>query len=75
MMSAAGGYVFGTNPDGTLNPLDVGLNQQGAVRGMELLLQLIKEGIMPTGIDYATMMSLFKRRQNGHDRNRSMGYR
>lgn len=65
MMSAAGGYVFGTNPDGTLNPLDVGLNNKGAVRGMELLLQLIKEGIMPTGIDYATMMSLFKEGKMG----------
>ena len=65
MMSAAGGYVFGTNPDGTLNPLDVGLNNQGAVRGLELLVQLIKEGIMPTGIDYPTMMSLFKEGRMG----------
>jgi len=65
MMSATGGYVFGTNPDGTLNPLDVGLNNNGAVRGLELLMQLVKEGIMPTGIDYPTMMSLFKEGRMG----------
>ncbi|NLG83048.1 MAG: maltose ABC transporter substrate-binding protein, partial [Firmicutes bacterium] len=59
-MSATGGYVFGTNTDGTLNPLDVGLNNKGAVRGVSLLLDLIKKGIMPTGVDYPTMMALFK---------------
>lgn len=60
LLSATGGYVFGNNPDGTLNPLDVGLNNKGAVRGMELQVELISKGIMPTGIDYNTMMTLFK---------------
>lgn len=60
IMSATGGYVFGTNPDGTLNPLDVGLNNKGAVRGASLLVDLIKRDIMPTGVDYQTMMVLFK---------------
>lgn len=60
IMAAGGGYVFGENADRTLNPMDIGLNNQGAVRGMELLLDLIKKGIMPTGIDANTMATLFK---------------
>lgn len=60
IMSAAGGYVFGANADGTLNPLDVGLNNKGAVRGLSLLDKLIEDGLMPAAIDYNTMMGLFK---------------
>lgn len=60
LMSAAGGYVFGTKPDGTLDPLDVGLNNKGAIRGLTIFDKLIEDGIMPIGIDYPTMMGLFK---------------
>ena len=60
IMSAAGGYVFGVNKDGTLNPLDVGLNNAGAVRGLSLLDKLVEDGLMPQSMDYNTMMGLFK---------------
>jgi len=60
LMAAGGGYVFGENPDGTLNPLDIGLNNKGAVQGMQVLLDLVTDGIMPTGIDANTMATLFK---------------
>jgi|CZCA01.1.fsa_nt_gi maltose/maltodextrin transport system substrate-binding protein len=60
IMSAAGGYVFGDNKDGTLNPLDVGLNNAGAVRGLSLLDKLVEDGLMPGSMDYNTMMGLFK---------------
>lgn len=59
LFSATGGYVFGENPDGTLNPLDVGLNNEGAVRGLEIFDQLIEEGLVPVGIDYNTISALF----------------
>lgn len=65
LMSATGGYVFGTKADGTLNPLDVGLNNKGAIRGLTLFDKLIEDKIMPIGIDYPTMMSLFKSGQLG----------
>lgn len=65
LMSATGGYVFGTKADGTLNPLDVGLNNKGAIRGLTLFDELIEDKIMPAGIDYPTMMSLFKNNQLG----------
>lgn len=58
-LSAAGGYVFGTTDEGILNPLDVGLNHEGAVLGLNLLNQLIQDGLMPSGVDYTMMTSLF----------------
>ena len=59
LFSATGGYVFGINPDGTLNPLDVGLNNEGSVRGLEVFDDLIESGLLPVGTDYNTMTSLF----------------
>lgn len=59
LLSATGGYVFGENPDGTLNPLDVGLNNAGAVRGLTLFRDMLREGLLPVGTDYNTMTSLF----------------
>ncbi|MBA7708150.1 hypothetical protein ES703_117042 [subsurface metagenome] len=45
LSSATGGYIFGENPDGTTNPLDIGLANEGSIRGANLLLRLIEEGI------------------------------
>lgn len=59
LLSATGGYIFGENPDGTLNPLDVGLNNAGAVRGLTVFRDLLREGLVPVGTDYNTMTSLF----------------
>jgi len=60
IMSAGGAYVFGNNPDGTLNPDDIGLNTQGGVQGLQLLKALIDEGIMPLGVDSSATTTLFK---------------
>lgn len=57
--TAFGGYIFGKNPDGTLNPCDIGLANDGSVKGAYLLLKLIKEGLVPIGTDYQMMTSLF----------------
>lgn len=65
LFSATGGYVFGTNPDGTLNPLDVGLNNEGSVRGLEVFDHLIESGLLPVGTDYNTMTSLFNQGRVG----------
>ncbi len=65
VMSAGGAYVFGKNPDGTLNPDDVGLNTPGGVRGLQLFRDLIEAEIMPLGVDYNTMTTLFKEGKTG----------
>jgi len=59
LLSATGGYIFGENPDGTANPLDIGLASEGAIRGANLLLRLVQEGIEVPGADYQTVIGLF----------------
>lgn len=41
-LSAGGGYVFKDN-DGTLDPKDIGLNNTGAVAGLEFISSLVNE--------------------------------
>lgn len=65
LLSATGGYVFGTRANGTVDPLDIGLANAGAVRGAELFARLIREGILPAGMDYNTMTSLFQQGKVG----------
>ena len=60
IMSAGGAYVFGNNPDGTLNPDDIGLNTKGGVQGLQLLKGLLDDGIMPLGVDSNATTTLFK---------------
>jgi len=60
--SMLGGYVFGTDEEGVLNPLDVGLANAGAVEGFEFFERLLDEGVIARATPYDTMMSLF---QNG----------
>jgi len=59
LMSATGGYIFGKNPDGTENPNDIGLANEGSIRGVKLLDRLVKEGIEKKGMDYAIVTGLF----------------
>lgn len=65
LFSATGGYVFGTHEDGTPNPLDVGLNNAGSVRGLEVFDHLLESGLVPVGTDYNTMTSLFNQGRVG----------
>ncbi|MCI2426148.1 maltose ABC transporter substrate-binding protein [Candidatus Acetothermia bacterium] len=58
-LSASGGYVFGVDEYGALNPRDIGLANEGAIRGGELILRLVKEGIIFPGVDYGVMAGLF----------------
>jgi maltose/maltodextrin transport system substrate-binding protein len=53
LISAAGGYAFKRNADGTYDARDVGINNPGAVRGVETLMGLIKAGVMPRTASYA----------------------
>ena len=59
LFSAGGGYIFGTTPEGKLNPCDVGLDNDGAIAGATLLDRLVKEGVEVSGADYAMVNGLF----------------
>ncbi|MGD9210033.1 MAG: maltose/maltodextrin ABC transporter substrate-binding protein MalE [Desulfobacteraceae bacterium] len=59
LLAANGGYVFGKNPDGSLNPKDVGVDNEGALKGATMVVDLIRKGIMPKGATYSVMESSF----------------
>lgn len=52
-LSAGGGYIFGEDPKvaGKLNPFDIGLANNGAIKGAEFLASLSKKGIIPSSTD------------------------
>jgi maltose/maltodextrin transport system substrate-binding protein len=53
VFSAAGGYAFKRKADGTYDPKDTGVNNAGAVRGLEMVKKLIDAGVMPKTVTYA----------------------
>ncbi|MGM0419854.1 MAG: sugar ABC transporter substrate-binding protein [Bacillota bacterium] len=57
-ISGFGGYIFGQDEDGVLNPNDIGLNNEGAIKGLSELASLYEDDLIPY-IDYQTMMNLF----------------
>jgi maltose/maltodextrin transport system substrate-binding protein len=53
-LASGGGYVFGRSSTGfDLN--DIGINNSGAVEGLEAVVDLIKNGILPKGVSYNVM--------------------
>ncbi len=63
LLAGPGGYVFGRDAKGDLNPKDVGVNTPGAVQGAQMLERLIKDGHMPRGARYAEMEGAFAKGQ------------
>ncbi len=63
LLAGPGGYVFGRDAQGNLNPKDVGVNTPGALQGAQMLERLIKDGHMPRGARYAEMESAFAKGQ------------
>lgn len=50
VLSGYGGYVFGKNSDGTFNPEDIGLNNEGAVEGANEIKRFYDEKLFPSGL-------------------------
>ncbi len=61
ILAAKGGYIFAPDAKGNLDPRNVGVNTEGAIRGAEVLAGMIKNGEMPRGARYANMESGFSR--------------
>lgn len=55
LLAANGGYAFKLKPDGTYDASDTGVNNAGALKGVELLNKLLREKYMPEGSGYAEM--------------------
>jgi maltose/maltodextrin transport system substrate-binding protein len=61
MIAGEGGYVFKQDERGNYNVRDVGVNTPGAVKAVETLSMLIKNGHMPKGARYDEMEGAFAR--------------
>ena len=55
LLAANGGYAFKQRNDGTYDATDTGVNNAGALKGVELLNKLLREKYMPEGSGYAEM--------------------
>ena len=63
LLAGPGGFVFGRDAQGHLDPKQVGVNTAGALQGAQMLERLIKDGHMPKGARYAEMEGAFARGQ------------
>jgi maltose/maltodextrin transport system substrate-binding protein len=63
MLAGPGGFVFGRDARGELDPAVVGVNSAGALKGAQMLDRLVKDGHMPKGARYAEMEGAFARGQ------------
>jgi maltose/maltodextrin transport system substrate-binding protein len=59
LLAGPGGFVFERNAAGELDPLKVGVNNAGALKGALMLDRLVKDGHMPKGARYAEMEAAF----------------
>lgn len=60
LISAQGGYIFKTE-NGKTNVHDVGLSNEGAVAGGELIYRLMKDGIIPASTDRSIAFNMMKK--------------
>ncbi|MDX1614482.1 MAG: maltose ABC transporter substrate-binding protein [Candidatus Promineifilaceae bacterium] len=58
--TAFGGYIFGTDDQGFIDPTDVGLDSEGFIASGEYLQGLVDAGLMPSTVDGETAQSLFE---------------
>jgi maltose/maltodextrin transport system substrate-binding protein len=58
MLAANGGYAF-EMVDGSYDGSQTGVNTDGAIKGGEVLAELIESGTMPRGVDYGVMEGAF----------------
>jgi maltose/maltodextrin transport system substrate-binding protein len=63
LLAGPGGFIFGRDAKGDLDPKQVGVNQPGALQGAQMLDRLVKDGHMPKGARYAEMEGAFARGQ------------
>ena len=61
MFTAYGGYVFGENPDGSLNPDDIGIDSAGGLAAAEAYAGWIESGLVNFDLEYEQMLEIFGR--------------
>lgn len=59
LYTSGGGYLFGKNADGTLNPKDVGVGGEGSLAAAAKIGELGAQGVLKTSITGDNAISLF----------------
>jgi maltose-binding protein MalE len=59
IMTSFGGYVFGSNPDGTYNAQDVGIDSPGSLAAAEWLDAMVEAGHIQAGTPFDTARTLY----------------
>ncbi|MBV8659768.1 MAG: maltose/maltodextrin ABC transporter substrate-binding protein MalE [Burkholderiales bacterium] len=55
LLAAGGGYPFKLKADGTYDAKDTGVNNAGAIKGVDTVKKLVDGGVMPKGAGYPEM--------------------
>ena len=59
LLAGSGGYVFGRDASGNLDPQKIGVNTPGAVAAVELLGRMVADGQLPRGVKYSQAEGAF----------------
>lgn len=59
IQTAFGGYVFGIDAEGSYDPSDVGIDAPGSIAGLQWVQDMVKDGLIPTGLDGVAAETLF----------------
>jgi len=59
LYTSGGGYLFGKNADGSLNPKDLGVGAEGSLAAAAKIGELGSQGVLKTSITGANAISLF----------------
>ncbi|MFO8076388.1 MAG: maltose ABC transporter substrate-binding protein [Egibacteraceae bacterium] len=59
VVTAYGGYVFGQEDDGSYDPSDLGLDNEGSIEAAEAYSDWVEEGILNVDVTYDLMIELF----------------
>jgi arabinogalactan oligomer/maltooligosaccharide transport system substrate-binding protein len=59
IQTAFGGYVFGLNEDGSYNPEDVGIDDEGSIAALTWVQDMVRDGLIPSGLDGNAAQTLF----------------
>lgn len=65
LYTSAGGYLFGTNPDGSYNPDDLGVGTESGIAAGQKIGQLGSAGVLTTSITTDNAVALFAAGQAG----------
>jgi maltose-binding protein MalE len=60
VQSAFGGYIFGLTDTGDYNAEDVGVDNAGSIASLEFVQGMLKDGLIPSGLDGDTATTLFE---------------